>query len=374
MTTRTAMQTRDGFALPFTIFLVTMITIMLAAAFTRSAAEHQIADSNEATVTTLAVAQTGLQAFFGDTFTVRPQPGDSFRYNVVGGYAWVAPQELQRPADTVNRDVVYAVRSTGYLIVPTQGEEPQATRTIVQFARWQIGSMSPPALLTAANGVQRRAPLPPDPNAGILWALAADNNECSTGRPSRPRLRIPSSPPSAPVIDWPWSGGPVIQAGTRAAVAGETGIDWDEIVNGDFTADYTSVQYGDTTFSSQLINGNLSLASGSTGSGLLIVTGNLTTAGTGAPVVWRGVVLVGGFLTANAAVTEFRGVVMTGLNELLGTAVTTPNQVAGTVPPLGGQEKEARFYYEPCYVSRALDPFTGWVPVTNAWVDNWATY
>ncbi len=48
---------RRGLALPFTLFLVTMITLLLAMAFSRTAAEVQISNSSGDAVTAYAVAQ-----------------------------------------------------------------------------------------------------------------------------------------------------------------------------------------------------------------------------------------------------------------------------------------------------------------------------
>ena len=95
-------QSERGFALPMTVFLVTLLTVMLTSAFARTATEIVIAESTEAGVDARAIAQSGLQSYFGQNFTQRPGSGDSIRYNVAGGYAWVVPSVLRAPADTLD--------------------------------------------------------------------------------------------------------------------------------------------------------------------------------------------------------------------------------------------------------------------------------
>ena len=61
-----------GFALPMTVFLITILTVMLSSAFARTGTEIIIAESQEAGVDALAIAQSGLQSYFGQSFTTRP--------------------------------------------------------------------------------------------------------------------------------------------------------------------------------------------------------------------------------------------------------------------------------------------------------------
>lgn len=335
--------------------------------FTRSASEIEVSGVTDATVTTLSVAEAGLDAFFSDTFTVRPQPGDSFRYNVVDGYAWVVPIELQRPADTVLNDVTYSVRSTGYLIQPNQGAAPMGIRTMVQFARWQIGSIQTQAMYTSANGITHRT------TGGYFYTLGGALGSsfiCNQDTPIIP-VRSRFSPLAPADSSTPVAWLPVLTGGVSdSAVAAQTGIDWASIVGGTYVPDYYAVQYGDTVgFTTQLITGNLTLSPGDRGSGLLIVTGNLTTTGSGSPIEWRGIVVVGGQLRANAAMTIFRGVVVTGMNTVIG-AYVPDDSVGGNA----GYDMKAEFLYEECLVDSVLTNLTGMVPVRRARVDNWATY
>ncbi len=353
-------RAEDGFALPFTIFMVTLITIMLAASFTRAASEHLVASSSNASLSALSIAESGLQAFFGDTFTVRPAETDSFRYNTVGGYAWVSPDVMQRPADTL-QNFMYVVRSVGHVIEPSQGSDPVARRTIAQFARWQTGSMNVVGAFVTPNGViSRFAATPP-----AVLVLGNDVPGCPTGiAPPVWSIRAPDADSIGGVEidtitatmtqeeqdDWPQT------------VALETGVNWNQIVTGGFTADYNTIQYGDLTYPTQLIIGDATV--NSVGYGLLMVTGDLTFSGGFAQ--WNGVILVGGKVDFNASSAFVYGTVISGLNEQFG--------VSPPASAIGGPGFATRIQYSSCSVDDALRSLTGFVPLENARVDNWATY
>ncbi len=155
-----------GFALPITIFLIAILTLMLGSAFTRAATENQIAGGSKATVDALFVAEAGLQKYFSQDFTdlesPRPLSGDSVRLDVPGGWAWVVPDVLKTPADTMD-NFRYIIRSTGYVEDPNDRSIPLASRTVAQFADWQTPWLD-------AIGVGRtdwvRSPLPPNRTCG----------------------------------------------------------------------------------------------------------------------------------------------------------------------------------------------------------------
>ena len=132
MTTRRTSQARaplsrvhraDGFALPLTIFVVTCVTMMLAALTFRVQTDWGTARSSSDEVDALALAQSGLQTYLGSA-AVRPSDGDSVRLNLHGGYADLVAHVVRKPIDTL-ANWMYIVRSTGRLIKPTQGAAPQ---------------------------------------------------------------------------------------------------------------------------------------------------------------------------------------------------------------------------------------------------------
>jgi hypothetical protein len=102
------------------------------------------------------------------------------------------------------------------------------------------------------------------------------------------------------------------------------------------------------------------LALPNSGRGILIVSGNFSISG---GTVWDGLLLVGGTLTSNGG-NSINGATISGLNLQIGQAVPASAIANG----------EKFFRYNSCILARALRPFSGVVPLENAWTDNWASY
>jgi hypothetical protein len=347
-------RNQRGIALPVTIFIITLMTITLAAAFARVGAEREMAVGAGEAISALTVAQSGLQRYVGSR-TSRPPDGDSVRFNVTGGYADVVARIVE--SDSLDdRTTMYVVRSTGYVIVPALGGTAQGKRTVAQFAQWQVGEIRRLAAFVAANGLT-------DQTGGEIEIFGTD--QCGGVIPTG-SVRTTSGPA---LNDGTYTPVP-IRSGNGDAVADTTGINWAAIVNGDFLADESTLITGQWANKSYLVRGNATLAAGTWGQGLLIVTGDLTTTGGGGQWArWYGVILVGGRIMFNANRTEFRGMVVSGLNEQLGGAPPP----AGTI---GGGGGSARYHVFYCAddVNDVIAPLTGLAPIRNAWVDNWASY
>ncbi len=341
-------QSERGFALPTTIFLVTFLTVLLATALARARSDHEVANSGQSVVDALAIAESGLQTYM-DGQTSRPSDGDSVRINLTGGYADVAALVLQNPADQTENEY-FVIRSTGYVIDPNQGATPIAERTVAQMALWQVGRISQIAALVAANGIK----------TSILAGInlhGDDHSTCSAPDIAGARLAT-QFPPAGN-----YRGNPPIWIGETAdSVANETGISWQLITDGAFSYDYTDLS-SMTDSSSYYIDGDLTLTAN--GEGLLIVTGDLTTAAGFA--VWNGIILVGGQIIFQVNNNRFRGIVATGLNEQLGGPPVQKNM-------MNKKDRDYKFYYASCNVEDALKALTGLIPINNAWIDNWATY
>lgn len=341
---------RRGFALPVTVFLVTLLTLMLATGFVRVRADNQMGQSSEYTTEALAVAQSGLQVYLA-TQTTRPPDGDSTRINVPGGYAWVAPRLVQRSADTV-QPALYIVRSTGYVIEPAVSGTPRAMRTVARFAFFQVGWTDPLAALTARNGIRRVSTGGPGQasTTDTLSGVDACGQLPATRSVWASQFVTPVNPPYPPITYEP--GAPDISPPSVL-------IDWTRAVGPGIIPDYNSIQVGSEAWSIQRIAGNAVLTDG-TGTGLLIVTGSLTFSGGWAG--WQGVILVGEELRLEATQNRIQGQVITGLN---GVSANTL---------FGGPGRRTVIRYNSCSVLRALQSLTGFSEVSRAWIDNWATY
>lgn len=344
------MPRRDqrGIALPITLFIVTLLTITLAAAFARVAADREIAVGADKSVSALTVAQSGLQKYLAYR-TTWPPDGDSVRFYVTGGYADVIARMVRKPDTT---QIVYVVRSTGNVIVPALGALTQGKRTVAQFVTWGATPMRRIAAYVAANGASDR----PGGQIAINGAdscgtIGVGSVRGSTGSNLSRSVYAPNA----------------VVAGSPGWVADTTHVDWTSIINGAFTPDvryagnYTFTT-ADASYASRMVNGNATI-NNVIGTGLLIVTGNLTTMGTRAG--WRGIVLVGGYLSLTPGTeSHFYGLVISGL----GGPPYTNTQLGG---PGGGKYL---FTYASCEVNRALLDVGGLVSIPNAWVDNWASY
>lgn len=354
--TRTAER---GFALPVTVFVVALLTLMLATGFARVRADRQMGLGSEQIIEALAVAQSGLQNYLG-TRTTRPVNGDSVRVNVPGGYAWVTAHVVRQPADTLDPQI-YIVRSTGYVVEPTISSAPLAERTVARFAAWQVGTMETGGALVAANGVRRRV------NAGTTTFQGNDHPSCALEPPAAgvrtTHIVTPPGPNGLEVAAGSPAGYVEEGASAGAAIAFATGIDWAATIGVGILPDHSSVQPQDTTWSVQRVQGDLVLQN-TWGTGLLIVTGDMQFAGDFG--IWYGVVLVGGRISFDAAFSHVGGVVVSGLNEQLGQ---NPTQTL-----FGGNSRRLVLEHNSCYKHRALASLTGFAEVANAWIDNWATY
>ena len=353
-----------GFALPLTILVITVMTMLIASANVRARADRIIAESNGSTVGAFAVAQSGLHRYFAyyDSLKVRPVDGDSLRINVPSGYADVVAHKVQSPSDTMQYEV-YVVRSTGFLIEPIRGSDPAAQRTVAQFAQWHSAAIRTSGgvigAFTAANGLDVDL-------LGGVYVNGFDYDSCLPAAAAVPGILATAASTADPAEFDLLTGSPAMsKTGGGSSVASNTGIDWPSIANGQFVAEYDAFQPGDLSYPTMLISGDLSINDGF-GTGLLMVTGDLTL--TGSVFNFKGVLLVGGTLRDNTSFsTQVLGVVVTGLNEQLGNSPP--------VGQLGGVDAKLTYVrYASCEIRKALNAFVGFEPISNAWIDNWAMY
>jgi len=296
-----------------------------------------------------------LEKYFGTDVTIRPRPGDSTRYNVTGGYAWIVPEPMYTPTDTTD-DFTFIVRSTGYVIHPAQGSTPLGSRTIAQFAVWQTGAIPEYAALTTASGVKRL-------NNGYV-EIQGQDLICGTGESVHHTRTYAGDDPDYSVDVW---SGTYFESGTMAGLATSLNMDWAVINSGDFESDYTSFRAWDTTYPTIVIIGDYTLTN-SGGYGLLVVTGQLTTTGNFSS--WKGLVLVGGRARFQALENTYYGAVVTGMDKQLGEN-ESETEVGGRTD---GVDRYTYIYYAPCYIDEALKSLTGFRPLKNTLVDNWAAW
>jgi hypothetical protein len=376
-------RSEGGFALPVTLFVVALVTIMLATAFVRVRNDYRISDSSGDMVDAAAVAQAGLakymaQVEFDDCDNaIRPVDGDSVRFNLTGGYADVVAHVTHRPADTLAA-WTYVIRSAGHLIRPARGAEPQAQRTVAQFAQWRYGSIQTLAAYTSASGMDRDpngpCPEPPDGD-GCGEFRGRDHNykyECRV--PDIPAIRVPSGSSKLESLDYFAVEGSIVRSGTDRSVAEDTDIDWLKTITGGIVPDENGIRPWDSSYPVQFVKGDATIncAPETWGYGLLIVTGNLTITGNkGATAMgrgclqWNGVVIVGKEINFWSDDQRFDGLVISGMIEQLPDSSIGRTEYGGNFIDIDFDSYEVR---------KSLAPLAGWAPVGNAWVDNWTTY
>lgn len=348
-----------GFALPFAVFLIMILTFMFAASSARFMGERFLAESSGATVSAQAVARSGLQSYLASQ-TTRPNDGDSVRINVVGGYTDVIATVVRRPADTL-ANWLFIVRSTGHVIEPMLGPAPQAQSTTAQYVQWQSGRIDVRGAFTAANGLGRRS-------GTTIDIRGEDQSSCGGG--TVPGVRVPSGgdPGSSGITPDP------VVYGWGADVARETNIDWAALSGGGFNSDYTGTNTAvrmDGTYSTQLITGNATLGGGivTTGTGLLIVTGDLAIQSSfmTPTTTWNGIIVVGGVINFKATTTQINGMAVSGLAQPLPAGDEAPAN-------FGETNKTVAIWHHACNIRQSLAGLTGFAPIRNGWVDNWAGF
>ena len=355
-----------GMALPMSIFIAALLTVMLAASLTMSSAERQILDNTVAQVDAFQLAQTGLEQFlvnraqFG--FTASPPAAlEATRINLSGGYADVELQ-LIRPA-VAGSAALYVIKSHGVETDPAGIGNPQAERIVGQYARWQAGTMNVRSAFTSMTGMRKNGgsgTMSGVDQCGASGAVAGVSVADPPGYTQNGGSSVPDGDPDIEDL------GPVEEA------VGLINIDWANIVNGTaLTPDLSIPPSGWPSFADPnywpiiFVQGNFALPG--TGRGTLIVTGALTISGA---KDWDGVLLVGDWITGNGN-NGVSGAMVSGLNFMLGGAPAAALAAVGQTSVGNGTK---RINYNSCNVASAMSRFGGLSVIPNAWLDNWATY
>ena len=353
-------MTRRGVALPMALFVVVVLTILLAAGFAALSSKRRVHANDEAALDAFTLAETGLELFIAkrDSFGFTAAPpawSESTRASLGGGYADVILKRIRY--DTLMGRYGYVVRSHGVSTVAALSGTPQAERTVAEYAVWQAGSMNVLAGWTSLSGLHK--------NGSSVMGSGAD--QCGK-QPAVAGVAVPGNP------GYTQNGGQLAPQGnppvdtvapTPAQMSDSVKIDWAGLAGGtavtpDITIppgswpSFTNPNYWPTI----LVQGNFALPGD--GQGTLIVTGSLTISGN---ITWNGVLLVGDNLTSNGN-NAVNGATVTGLNVKLGA----------TLPPNDIGNGTKSFNYNSCNVAKAMAGMGQLVGYSNAWVDNWPTY
>ena len=351
-----------GATLPLTLALLALMTLTVAAAFTRVAAERRINGDQQAQVDALSVAQSGLEVY-RTTMASMPGASQDVTLNALpGGTAQIS---LRRVRDSVGMSpAIYVVSSRGTSTSAARydAKAPPAQRTVAQYMIWEPVDIDVDAAFTSLSGLDKNG------NSG---ALDGNDGCAGSGMPPIPGVGVPNglfTGQSNPINGNPDNAPDYLGTpGTAGTAKDEVGVNWNGIVNNN--AIPPNVVLGAWPSPAAMnqwpvirANGNLSLdpTTNNDSKGILIVTGNLIMSGS---FKHEGIVLVGGTFTSNGN-NEIHGAIVTGLNIKLGMAVP---QTA-----IGNGNKT--FQYNSCNILRALRPIGSLEAVRNAWTDDYPSY
>ena len=351
-------RTRAGAALPISLLVIVIVSVLAAGAFTMLSSERKVADNNDARLDAYTLARRGLERFVVSRtalgFTAEPPAAvESTTIALPGGYAEVVLRQVKQMNGTAVPPV-YVIRSRG---VRTLGATTTvlAERTVAEYAMFDFGNVRTPAAWTALGGL----------GVNGTSATITGTDGC-TASPAVAGVAVPNAGYSGSTSVPTGSPG-IAYLGTTTQAVTSIQVDWNGIINGTaMTPDVTvsgstgwPTNWSDPNYWPVIrANGNLDLPSD--GRGTLIVTGNLTLNGS---QQWRGLVLVGGAITSNGNNTV-NGAVISGLNIKLGQSVLASDVGNGT----------KLFQYNSCDVASATSRFKKLVVYRNASADNLPAY
>lgn len=357
---------RRGFAIPIAVLVIAVLTIMIAGGFSIVSAERRSVADQKSQINAFRIAEQGLEIYLVrrdsllagvQGYTKVPGAKDSVRINMTGGYADVSLTRLRPPRGS--QSGLYVVRSKGTETAGAFAGTPEGVRTVAQYVLWEPAPMQVLAGWTALSGLQKNGA------AGTLGGI----DMCGEGA-SVAGVVVPMDPGYE---------GKLVAIGNPPVdtipAPDSVEIDWNGIVNlglieptitipgGSWPGAALEASYADTTlmyYPIIRVNGDFALPT--SGTGMLIVTGNLTINGS---TGWRGVLLVGGRLKSNGT-NEVQGATISGLNVKLGIDLDEidPSLAEGT----------KQYNYNSCEVARATTPMGALVTLPNTWVDNWVEY
>lgn len=366
---------RRGFALPFALLTLALITAAVVAAFSATSAETYANNAMRAQDRAYQLAEAGLQQFmlrraeagFCSNCVANPAVADSewTRVSLTRGYANVVVVRLRRDKSD-GTPALFLLRSTGVdtsVKLSGAGNAVYAQRTLGLYGTWGTAPMQVLGAFTSLNGLTNTASIP---GGGVPF----EGDDACGSLPDVAGATAPSGGGYGGSGERPTGSPPLDTNTTLDSLKKRVGIDWEGIINRDaIPADFT-VPSGPWPTSGQMsswpvirVRGVGTYTIPGSGRGLLIVDSNLVISGNR---TWDGVVLVGGSLTANGT-GDVSGAIVTGLNKLRGAvdAGTLDNDLVSN---------RVQFLYNSCRVESAAHKVDRYFALTNTWMDNLAIW
>jgi type II secretory pathway pseudopilin PulG len=335
-----------GFVLPTTLMVMTLLTVLITAAFIMVSAEFRTSDNALAVSRANAMAQAGLQDYMSRNRGIGVGSSwDSIRITYADGYADIVGTRLVAQSGT--RLPMWVIRSTAVLTGNMLTGMTTAQSTAAQLAQVSPGQLPLKAAFVSAGQVTLTG------GASSIEPIVG-TDECNSGITDTLGLLVVSTTGTM--------NGITVRNMSKAAILDSTHVDWASLLNGNFTPDYTVTPWpgswsGYPTFYAA---GDLTMTGGHVGT--LVVKGNLAL---GAGASWKGIVIVGGTITSIGTGANIRGAVITGLNELV-----TPNSVGTTTIARGLNPQP--FQWNSCEAGFAVAAMAGISPLRHTFIDTWS--
>jgi len=337
---------RRGFILPTTLMVMTLLTVMLTAAFILISAESRTTDNSLAIGRAHALAQAGLQKYLTLNRGIVPSASsDSVRLNFSPGYADVVGTRMVGPNS--NGVALWMVRSTGVLTGATLTGVTSARRTVAQLASFNPGVLPLRAAFVSAYGLTILPLFTADPISGTDACVVANKTGLTITNGT-----LLGTPGSITTEFLP----------SAAAVLDSSHIDWASLIAGNFTPDYIAPTWpGFSGYPIGYAPGNLSIASGGK-VGTLVVRGDLILLpGAG----WAGLLIVGGQVKVPVPIgISIEGAVIAGLNNLI-----TPGSVGPDT--LYQSWGSPTFQWNSCAAGNSVAAMASMSPMKNGYIDTW---
>ena len=370
---------KRGFALPLALLALALVTATVVAAYSTTSAETVANNAMRSQERALQLAQTGLQQFyvrrseagFCTNCVTDPSVADSewTRVTLPGGYADVVAMRQRQRFSSLGIAAVYFIRATGVdtgVRLSGAGNAVYSRRTIGQYATWGTTPVRVMGGITSMNGLRNN-------NTG--GSSRIDGSDACSGNPDVAGAVVPKGGTYGGTGPAPAGSPSVDSSMTLDSLRKRIGIDWHGIVNmGLIPADYTIP--GSTFPSASWFASNPTAypviriktngySVPNDGRGLIIADSNIFFP-TGSD--WRGIVLVGGAISA-IGTGSIDGTVVSGLNKLLSTH---PNPYDFSRKDTVSTTKRVR--YSSCYVEDTADRLKIYFAMTNTWIDNVAIW
>lgn len=338
-----------GFALLTALLVLVGLTALTAGGFMMSDTERRVSASYEAGVQAFYAANSGLEQYLG---TQTGTPG-SATYGFSDGSAEVEAAKL---LDLDDGRSIWRVTSVG----ETSGSGGTATRTLSKLAVLESKLVNANAAITSLSGIQKNG------GAGTISGMdAASSSQCPAGGTQN------VAGVATPVGGYSENGNGNGNGGSSCSVpdgspdcledddlASDLGLNWADIYsNGSPVAtpydENNWPAYDPDAWPVVYASGSLSVNSGHSGQGTLIVTGSLTMSGS---FSWDGLILVGGSVTSNGN-NDVEGSIVAGLNQTLGQTVAASDIANGN----------KTFQYHSCYLQFAQQSFSYLIEKPGTW-------